>query len=298
MESPERHGSRYTFHCGNRTFELASRTHIMGIVNVTPDSFSDGGLYLDPSHAIEHGIRLADEGADILDVGGESTRPRGAAYGEGAQPVGEQEELDRVLPVIEGLVKHVDTPVSVDTTKSGVARQAFEAGACMVNDISGFTFDPAMPLVAGKAGAAAVVMHIKGTPLTMQMNPEYGDLFAEIGEFLADACRKGIAAGIRSIMIDPGIGFGKTAVDNYRLLAGLGRFEPLGFPILVGPSRKSFLGAALGLPPEERLEGTLAAVTAAILHGANMVRVHDVREASRAAMVADAVRAAIPGAET
>jgi dihydropteroate synthase len=292
MDTPDRHGSRYTFHCGNRIFELASRTHVMGIVNVTPDSFSDGGLYLDPSHAIEHGIRLADEGADILDVGGESTRPRGAAYGEGAQPVGEQEELDRVLPVIEGLLRHVDVPISIDTYKSGVARQALEAGACMVNDISGFTFDPGMPAVAAKANAAVVLMHIKGTPQTMQLNPSYDDLFGEIGGFLAEACRKGIAAGLKSIMIDPGIGFGKTAPDNYRLIAGLERFRPLGYPILVGPSRKAFLGAALGLPPEERLEGTLAAVTAAILSGANMVRVHDVREAARAAIVADAVRAA------
>jgi dihydropteroate synthase len=264
----------------------------MGIVNVTPDSFSDGGLFLNPDRAIEHGHRLADEGADILDVGGESTRPRGPAYGEGAQPVSEQEELDRVLPVIEGLVKHTDVPVSIDTYKSDVARQALDAGAVMVNDISGFTFDPLMPGVTGKAKAAAVVMHIKGTPQTMQMNPAYEDLFGEIISFLAGACRKGREAGVQSIMIDPGVGFGKTAADNYRLIAGLERFQSLGCPILVGPSRKSFLGTSLGLPPAERLEGTLAAITAAILHGAHVVRVHDVREASRAALVADAVRAA------
>jgi dihydropteroate synthase len=292
MENQDRHESRFRFHCGNRIFELASRTHIMGVVNVTPDSFSDGGLFLNPEKAVEHGHRLADEGADLLDVGGESTRPRGAAYGDGAQPVSEQEELDRVLPVIEGLVKHTDVPVSIDTYKSEVARQALEAGAVMVNDISGFTFDPLMADIAGKAHAAAVVMHIKGTPQTMQANPVYDDLFGEIGDFLAAACRRGQEAGVQSLMVDPGIGFGKTASDNYRLLAGLDRFRSLGYPILVGPSRKSFLGMALGLPPADRLEGTLAAVTAAILHGAHVVRVHDVREACRAALVADAVKAA------
>jgi dihydropteroate synthase len=291
MERPDRPPDpRTRFRLGSREFDLQSRTHIMGIVNVTPDSFLDGGRFLDPARAVEHGLRLAEEGADILDVGGESTRPRGKAYGEGALPVTEQEEVDRVLPVIEELVKHADVPVSVDTYKSGVARQAAHAGAVMVNDISGFAFDPRMAETVATAKAAAVVMHIKGTPQTMQMNPTYADLFGEISAYLAAACRRGREAGVDVMLIDPGIGFGKTAADNFRLIAGLERFASLGYPLLVGPSRKSFIGAALDLPPADRLEGTLAAVTAAILHGAHVVRVHDVRESRRAAIVADALK--------
>jgi dihydropteroate synthase len=241
---------------------------------------------------VERALAMIEEGADIIDVGGESTRPKGAAYGEGADPVGEEEELARVIPVIEAIVARSDVPVSIDTYKASVARQALAAGAVIVNDISGFHFDPAMPETVARAGASAVVMHIKGTPKTMQVNPVYGDLFGEISAYLSDALAKGRSHGVRQMMVDPGIGFGKSPADNFRLLAGLERLGSLGCPVLVGPSRKSFLGAPLGLPVGQRLEGTLAAITACVLRGAHLVRVHDVREARRATVVADAVRRA------
>ncbi|HTY60516.1 MAG TPA: dihydropteroate synthase [Bacteroidota bacterium] len=261
----------------------------MGILNVTPDSFSDGGKFLPVEMAVDHALAMAEEGADFIDVGGESTRPRGSAYGEGADPVGVQEELDRVLPVIEAIVRQVSVPVSIDTYKSAVAARALEAGAVIVNDISGFGFDPAMASTVGKAGATAVVMHIRGTPKTMQANPVYDDLFAEIHAHLGAAVRAGEASGVRQMFVDPGIGFGKTAADNFRLLAGLRRFGDLGYPVLVGPSRKSFLAAATGLPVNDRLEPSLAAAASAVLAGAQVVRVHDVRETRRAVAVADEV---------
>jgi dihydropteroate synthase len=279
---------RYTF--GGREYDLHSRTHVMGVLNVTPDSFSDGGRYLSADDAVARALALAEEGADFIDVGGESTRPKGTAYGEGADPVGEEEELRRVIPVIEQITRRSDVPVSIDTYKSSVARAGLSAGAVIVNDISGFTFDPRMPGVVAAAGASAVVMHIRGTPKTMQANPVYADLFGEISAFLSAALASGRKAGIRQMFADPGIGFGKTAADNYRLLAGLEGFRALGVPLLVGPSRKSFLSGDDKLPPEERLEGTLAAVTAAVLHGAQVVRVHDVRAARRAVRVADELR--------
>jgi dihydropteroate synthase len=279
---------RYVF--GGRDYDLGSRTHVMGVLNVTPDSFSDGGTYFSAEAAIARALALVDEGADFIDVGGESTRPKGSAYGEGADPVGEEEELRRVLPVIEGIARRTDVPLSIDTYKSSVARAALAAGAVIVNDISGFTFDPRMPLVVAEAGASAVVMHIRGTPKTMQANPAYDDLFGEIVSFLSASLEAGRKAGIRQMFADPGIGFGKTVPDNYRLLSGLGRFASLGVPVLVGPSRKSFLSGDSNLPPGERLEGTLAAVTAAVLNGAHVVRVHDVRAVRRAVIVADALR--------
>ncbi|MEW6510230.1 MAG: dihydropteroate synthase [Bacteroidota bacterium] len=283
------HGS-LTYGFGARTYDLASRTHIMGILNVTPDSFSDGGRYATSTTAVDRALAMVEEGADFIDVGGESTRPRGSTYGGGATPVSEEDELARVIPVIEEIVRRTDVPVSIDTYKSVVARRALAAGAAIVNDISGFGFDPAMPTVVGEAGASAVVMHIKGTPQTMQRDPVYEDLFGEIVGYLSDALARGRAQGVRQMMVDPGIGFGKTVTDNYRLLGGLSRFAALGVPVLVGPSRKWFIGAVTNLPVGERLEGTLAAVTACILNGANIVRVHDVREARRAAQVADAIR--------
>jgi dihydropteroate synthase len=264
----------------------------MGILNVTPDSFSDGGKYFSVPAAVDHALRMASEGADMIDVGGESSRPRGAAYGKGAQPIAEQEELDRVLPVIEEIVRSTDTPVSIDTTKSIVAQRALAAGAVIVNDISGFRRDPAMAGVVGKASASAVIMHMRGTPETMQQDTTYDDLFGEVEAFLRDGLAKGKQQGIRQMIVDPGIGFGKDVRDNFRLLAGLERFAALGCPVLVGPSRKSFIGAATDLPVEQRLEGTLAAVVAAVLHGAHIVRVHDVREVVRAVKVADEVRRA------
>jgi dihydropteroate synthase len=265
---------------------------IAGVLNVTPDSFSDGGKFLSVARAVDHGLAMAEQGADFIDVGGESTRPKGNAYGEGAEPVGVQEELDRVLPVIEALSGQVSVPLSIDTYKATVAAYALAAGASIVNDISGFGFDPEMARTVGKAGATAVVMHIKGTPKTMQREPAYDDLFGEIHACLAAAVRTGEVNGIRQMLVDPGIGFGKTAADNYRLLSGLFRFGDLGYPVLVGPSRKSFLSSASGLPVDERLEASLAAATSAVLSGAHVVRVHDVRETRRAISVADAVRGA------
>ncbi|HTO93290.1 MAG TPA: dihydropteroate synthase [Bacteroidota bacterium] len=266
----------------------------MGILNVTPDSFSDGGRFTSVASAVDHALGMAEEGADFIDIGGESTRPKGTAYGEGAEPVSVQEELDRVLPVVEALAGKLAVPISVDTYKAGVASRALTAGAAIINDISGFRFDPAMASTVAGAGATAVVMHIRGTPKTMQDRPVYGDLFGEIIASLSESVRIGREAGIRQMFVDPGIGFGKTAADNYRLIAGLARFDVLGCPVLIGPSRKSFLAAASGLGAQNRLEGSIAAAVAAALKGAHVIRVHDVRETRRALQVADAISGAEP----
>ncbi len=277
---------------GRREYDFSARTYLMGVLNVTPDSFSDGGKYLDPDVAVAHALCMVDEGADIIDVGGESTRPRGTAYGEGAEPVDVAEELRRVLPVIERLAQVSDVPISIDTYKAEVARRALEAGAVIVNDISGLRFDAQMAEVIGRAGASVVIMHIKGTPKTMQLNPEYADLFAEIKAYLAEGVDKARQAGITQIMIDPGIGFGKRLEHNLRLIGGLEQFRSLGYPLLIGASRKSFIGALLDVPVGERLEGSLAAAVAAVLHGASILRVHDVRETKRAVTIADAIKRA------
>jgi len=281
-----------TLHFRSGQFNLASRTHVMGVLNVTPDSFSDGGRFDTPARAIEHGLRMAEEGADFIDVGGESTRPKSQAYGEGGDPIGEEEELRRVLPVIEGLARRSPVPISIDTYRSRVAREALRAGASIVNDISAFHFDPVMPAVVAEADAAAVLMHIRGTPKTMQSNLEYRDLWGEILAYLQEGIDRARASGVRQLLVDPGIGFGKTAQQNLRLIAELPAMRSLGLPILVGPSRKSFIGEILGLPVAERLEGTLAAVVGAVLNGAHVVRVHDVRETVRAVRVADALKSA------
>ena len=284
----------FRFVIGGREYDLSSRTHIMGILNVTPDSFSDGGRFTSVAAAVDHGLAMAEAGADFIDVGGESTRPKGTAYGEGAEPVSVQEEIDRVLPVIDALAGRTRVPLSIDTYKAPVAARALAAGAAIVNDISGFGFDSSMAATVAGAGATAVVMHIRGTPKTMQDHPVYGDLFGEIAAALGESVRRGREAGVRQVIVDPGIGFGKTAADNYRLIAGLARFDVLGCPVLVGPSRKSFLAAASGLGVHNRLEASLAAATAAALGGAHIIRVHDVRETRRALQVADAVRRAEP----
>jgi len=278
-----------TLRLGRTVLDCSSRTLIMGVINVTPDSFSDGGRFTDPAGAVAHALQLVEDGADIIDIGGESTRPRGHAYGEGAQAVTVEEELRRVIPVVEQLAASASVPISVDTTKAEVARRALQAGAQMVNDISGFHYDHHMPEVVAQHGAAAVIMHVKGTPQTMQTDPRYDDLFGEILAYLEEGIRRGSAAGVTQMAVDPGLGFGKTTRDNYRLLAGLDRFQSLGRPVMIGPSRKSFLGAPLGLPVGERAEVTLAALVAGILGGAAIVRVHDVRQARRAASIADAV---------
>lgn len=273
---------------GGRTFPLI-KTYVMGIVNVTPDSFSDGGLYAETGEAVAHALRLVDEGADILDIGGESTRPRGHAYGEGSQPVSTLEEIRRVIPVIEALAQQTDVPLSVDTTKSEVAEAALQAGATIVNDISGFTLDPTLPHVIARAGAAAVVMHMRGTPRTMQQDTHYDDLFGEVLGSLRRSVEAGRAAGIDRIMVDPGIGFGKDARGSLTLLGGIDRFHEFGCPVLVGPSRKAFIGTILGTSIGDRVEGTIAACVLAAARGARFFRVHDVRAVRRALSVADAI---------
>jgi dihydropteroate synthase len=277
---------RFTLRAGAHELDLGRRTLIMGIVNVTPDSFSDGGAFLDPAAAVEHGLRLAAEGADILDVGGESTRP-------GAAPVPLEEELRRVVPVVRGLAARCAVPVSVDTTKAAVARAALAEGAAIVNDVSALRFDPALGPVVAAAGAALVLMHMRGEPRTMQQGPRYDDLLGEVRAELAAALARAAAAGVdpARTIVDPGIGFGKSLAHNLELLERLGELEVLGRPVLVGPSRKSFIGGITGAPPAERVEGTIAACCLAAARGAHAVRVHDVAAVHRALTVADAILA-------
>ena len=267
-----------------RRFLLGPRTWLMGVVNVTPDSFSDGGLYFDAGPAVDRGLELAAEGADILDVGGESTRP-------GSLPVPEDEELRRVVPVIGALRKRTEALLSVDTTKASVARAALDAGADIVNDTSAFRFDPAMAGEVARSGAAAVLMHMKGRPLTMQDAPRYDDLLGEVAGFLGDRLRLAEAAGIprERVIVDPGIGFGKTFEDNLVLIRRQEAFHALGRPLLMGFSRKAFLGRILGLPPDRRLEGTIAAAVLSVERGAHILRVHDVGPVARAVRAAEAM---------
>jgi dihydropteroate synthase len=274
--------SKTTYTFGATEYDLSKRTYIMGVLNVTPDSFSDGGRYLDSDDAISRGLQMAEEGADFIDVGGESTRP-------GAQSVSLDEELRRVIPVIELLAKATSVAVSIDTYKAAVAERALDAGALIVNDISGLHFDAAMADVIAERDASVVVMHIKGTPGTMQTDPRYGDVVEEICDYLHESILRAERKGIGQIIVDPGIGFGKTVAHNLEIIRRLDEFRRLGYPLLVGPSRKSFLGKVLDLPLEERLEGTAAAVAVSIINGACIVRVHDVKEMTRVARVVDAI---------
>ncbi len=261
------------------------RTLIMGILNVTPDSFSDGNRYLQRDAALRRGVEMASAGADIIDVGGESTRP-------GAQPVPADEELRRIMPVIEGLASEPGLVLSVDTRKAQVARAALEAGASMVNDVSALTGDPEMAEVIAAHGASVCLMHMLGTPATMQTDPQYDDVVAEVAEYLRVRAEAAEAAGIERelIVIDPGFGFGKTLYHNIEMLRRIREFTKLGYPVMVGTSRKSMLGALLGgVGPEDRTEGTAATVALAIAGGASLVRVHDVREMWRVVAVTDAV---------
>lgn len=248
------------------------RPLVMGVLNVTPDSFSDGGRYLDPEAAVKHALEMADEGADILDIGAESSRP-------GAQPVPEAEELRRLIPVVREVCRQVAVPVSVDTTKSAVARAALDAGAAIVNDISAGRADPAMLRVVAEAGAGLVLMHMQGTPQTMQQAPRYRSVVDEVRSFLRARLRAAVRAGVTAeqILLDPGIGFGKNLEHNLVLLARLDALCSLGRPLLVGVSRKAFIGEVLGRRLDDRLMGTAAAVAAAVFRGAKAVRVHDVR---------------------
>jgi dihydropteroate synthase len=281
---------------GRHHVVFGERTLVMGILNATPDSFSGDGMmtgsdWLD--FAAAHGERLVDEGADILDVGGESTRP-------GAPPVAADEERRRVVPLIERLAARVPVPISVDTMKSDVAAAAVAAGAVMINDVSALRFDPQLGRVAAAAGCSVVVMHMQGTPSTMQLRPAYSDTVAEVLEFLEARVTAAIRAGVdrARILVDPGFGFGKSVAHNLEIMRRLDAFQALGCPIVLGPSRKSTIGRLTGgAPPDDRLEGTIALVALAIARGADVVRVHDVRAVARAARVADAVVRGAIGAE-
>jgi dihydropteroate synthase len=272
---------------GSRTFELRERPLIMGVVNVTPDSFSDGGKFFDTLAAISHGVELATAGADILDIGGESTRP-------GSAPVSAEDEIARVVPVIKALRERTQAAISIDTTKAKVAQAALDAGATLVNDISGFHFDKELARVTADAGAACCLMHIRGTPETMQKDPQYEDVVAEIIDYLADGIAVAEAAGITRdrILVDPGIGFGKTVGHNLLLLRRLADFRVLGCGILVGTSRKAFIGQALGgRPADERLFGTVGTLAAVVSSGAaDVLRVHDVPQVRDAVVLSTAVR--------
>ncbi len=255
----------------------------MGILNVTPDSFSDGGKFFDVETAVAGARRMVDEGADFIDIGGESSRP-------GSEALTIDEELHRVLPVVERLARETSVPLSIDTYKARVAEAALNAGAVIVNDISALTFDAKMAATIARAGASVVLMHMKGTPKTMQQNPTYNNVTREVAQYLGEQARVAELASIRQVLIDPGIGFGKNLEHNLQLLKELKQFGRLGYPILVGASRKSFLGSILDLPVTDRMEGTSAAVTVSVLNGAHVVRVHDVREMKRVSRVADALK--------
>lgn len=254
----------------------------MGIVNVTPDSFSDGGKYLEPARAVEHAVRLADDGAEIVDVGGESTRP-------GANPVAAEEEWRRVEPVLRNLRKKVDARISIDTYKPGIAAKAVGLGADMVNDVTGLR-DREMIALLAKERVPAVIMHMKGEPKTMQTNPSYVDVVSEALAFLEERANAAVAVGVdrHSIVIDPGLGFGKSPQHNTEILQRLRELRRLGFPVLVGPSRKHFMGALGGGTVDERLAASVAAAVLAVQNGADLVRVHDVAATAKALKLADA----------
>jgi dihydropteroate synthase len=269
------------------TLPLGRRTLIMGILNITPDSFADGGVHFDPDAAIRSAMDMVDAGADILDVGGESTRP-------GAAPLPVDEELRRVAPVIEAIASRVRVPISIDTYKADVAERALDLGATIVNDISAFVYDPRLAEVAARRGAGVVLMHNRGRSAKMYEFAVYDDVVADVSRELMERAEAAMAAGVRRqrIVLDPGVGFAKRAEHSLAVLSRLAEFHSLGFPILSGPSRKSFLQSGLGeRPPSGRLWGTAAAVTASVLAGAHIVRVHDVREMADVVRVADAIAA-------
>ncbi|HLI62611.1 MAG TPA: dihydropteroate synthase [Terriglobales bacterium] len=299
---------RYRWQLRSHSLELGERTRIMGVVNVTPDSFYDGGNFLIPAKAVEHGLRLLEEGADLLDIGGESTRPgvrldRGEAAqaSEGKAPVSPEEELRRIMPVLEGILRaRPGAILSVDTYKAVVAQTAVTAGAEIINDVSAFQWDPQMASVCAKLECGVVLMHTRGTPDQWRSLPRAAKLVSVVEHELANRLQIALERGVaRSrIVLDPGFGFGKNFAENYPLLAQLEQLQRLGFPLLAGTSRKSFIGRTLSertgrdTPPSDRLYGSLAAMVASILHGAHIVRVHDVKPAVEAAAVADEVLAA------
>lgn len=266
-------------------FDLSRRTHIMGILNVTPDSFSDGGLFLEEDKAIAHAKKMVEEGADIIDIGGESTRP-------GAKPVSVQEERRRVIPLIGKLSKEIPIPISIDTYKSEVAKAALDAGARIINDISGLRFDREMARLASEEEAPVIIMHMKGTPQDMQDAPSYDSVMREVYSFLKERIAYAVSAGIKheKIVVDPGIGFGKRTRDNLDVLDAVDELRGLGCPILLGTSRKSFIGKILDLPEGERIEGTAATAAVGILKGAHILRVHDVGPIVRFTRMIDTIK--------
>lgn len=264
---------------------LGTKTYVMGILNVTPDSFYDGKRYNTLENAVDRALKMIEEGADIIDIGGESTRP-------GAYPVSETEEIKRVIPVIKELSKQIRKPISIDTYKAKVAERAIDAGASVVNDIGGLLVDKNMAKIVAQAGVPIVIMHKKGTPRTMQRYPMRGNGLSEIMSALRKSVSVAMDAGIpeNRIILDPGIGFGKTAQYNLEILKRMGEFRIMGFPILIGTSRKRFIGTVLKLSVQESLYGTLATLVVAVMNGAHIVRVHDVREAVQAVTMCDAIR--------
>ncbi|MBN1354502.1 MAG: dihydropteroate synthase [Candidatus Omnitrophica bacterium] len=271
--------------CGSFVLRVYERTHLMGILNVTPDSFSDGGRFMDTETAISHALRMAAEGADIIDIGGESTRP-------GSDGVTAFEEIRRTVPIIQGLAGLLKVPISIDTSKSEVALAAIQAGASMVNDVTALKSDLRMADVIARTGVSVSLMHMKGTPKDMQNHPHYDDLMIEIAESLRGSIDIAVRAGISrdKIIVDPGIGFGKTAEHNLLILNRLAELRALDLPILIGTSRKSFIGSILNRGVSERLTGTTTTCAIAVMNGANILRVHDVGTAAEAARVADAIK--------
>ena len=277
--------TRFTIPCRTKTLELGERTLIMGTVNVTPDSFSDGGVFSQRERAVARALKMVEEGVDIIDIGGESTRP-------GAEPVDPKDEIARVVPVIKEVAKQTDIPISVDTRRANVACEALEAGGQIVNDVSALRFDPDMARVVASHKAPVILMHMRGTPETMQQNIRYVSLMSEIAQYLRESMNLACQVGVDPdrIVIDPGIGFGKTVDHNLAIIKHLYQLRILGKPILIGTSRKSFIGKILKLDVDQREEGTMASVTASILNGAHIVRVHNVRNAVRVARIADAIK--------
>jgi dihydropteroate synthase len=281
----------YRLDCGANTLALGRRTLVMGIVNVTPDSFSDGGKFFGFDAAVNHARRLAEEGADIIDIGGESTRPF-------SEPVSVEEEVERVIPVIEALVERIRVPISIDTTKAAVARRALDAGAAIINDVSALRFDPEMAALAAEMRVPVILMHMLGDPKTMQVAPVYDDVVEEIKQFLEEAVGRATSAGIAKdrLVIDPGIGFGKSVVHNLLLIDNLSAFHSIDVPILIGSSRKAFIRKLLAAESAEPIAadqpivevGTQAAVSAAVLAGAHIVRVHDVARTVATLKIIDA----------
>ena len=263
-------------------------TLVMGILNVTPDSFSDGGLFYNTDEAVSHALQLIEYGIDIIDIGGESTRP-------GAKKISEEEEIQRIIPVVKQIRElSPEIIISIDTTKSMVAQKAIQSGANIINDISGFSFDNRMIDVVRESKVPVIIMHMQGDPSNMQNKPFYDDLIIDISSFFKSKIKLATDAGIKKkqIILDPGIGFGKTVGDNFQLINQLNEFCKLGFPVMIGPSRKSFIGTTLNLPVDDRLEGTAAAVAVGVMNGARIVRVHDVKEIKRVVTIVEKIRTA------